>query len=183
MVSVSGRACVCKSGQKPTSPGPHGAVLYILVPGSDAVSSSKRACKAVVLARCSATEQVVRPLRLEVRPQNGKLERLYQKVHWNQQGLAKQHQVLGALSPEQLAKLYQHVNYNQQGLAEFVKSLTLEFEASGEQIATCTLTFSKLHNKNHDEQDSRSSKLCIMSGTNMFLPNPMHTSILFLAPA
>ncbi|KAH0339593.1 hypothetical protein KCU81_g7214, partial [Aureobasidium melanogenum] len=68
--------------------------------------------KAVVLAQCPAPDQAVRLFWEVITPQNNKLAVLYQKVA-----------------------------HNPQALANHVQSLTMNFEAPGEQLATCTLAF------------------------------------------
>lgn len=68
--------------------------------------------KAVVLAQCPAPDQAVRLFWEVITPQNNKLAVLYQKVA-----------------------------HNPQALANHVQSLTINFEAPGEQLATCTLSF------------------------------------------
>lgn len=88
---------------------------------------NERDLKAVVIANFfDASQQAVRLFWKDVTIQNGLLERLYQKIE-----------------------------HNQQGLADHITSLTMTFEAPGEQLATCSLVFPSLqtlkvvHNKRH----------------------------------
>lgn len=83
--------------------------------------------KAVVIANfLGASQQAVRLLWKDVTVENNLLETLYQKIE-----------------------------HNQQCLANHITSLTMTFEAPGEQLATCSLIFPSLqklkivHNKRH----------------------------------
>ncbi|KAK5999342.1 hypothetical protein QM012_005560 [Aureobasidium pullulans] len=84
--------------------------------------------RAVVLARCPASPQAVRLLWKDITPENGKL-----------------------------TTLYHNIEHNQQSLANHVQSITMLFEAPGEQLPTCSLMFPTLqrlrivHNKKHKD--------------------------------
>ncbi|KAH0365901.1 hypothetical protein KCU65_g5730, partial [Aureobasidium melanogenum] len=107
--------------------------------------------KNVVLGYCPAPEQAVRLLWEIVNPQNNKLAVLYQKVA-----------------------------HNPQALANHVQSLTINFEAPGEQLATCTLSFPCLqkikvtHNKRYleDAYEKTHAHLKTLVG-----PAPTHLEI------
>ncbi|KAH0336411.1 hypothetical protein KCU74_g2027, partial [Aureobasidium melanogenum] len=100
-----------------TLPMTHGALrVSRMLPGevwSQILSFlAEKDLKAVVLAQCPAPDQAVRLFWEVITPQNNKLAVLYQKVA-----------------------------HNPQALANHVQCLTMNFEAPGEQLATCTLSF------------------------------------------
>lgn len=114
------------------------------------VSDDEDTLEAVVGADCPASDEAERLLWNEVTPENGKLTRLYHDIE-----------------------------YDQQVLAGYIRSLTLQFEAPGEQLATCALAFSSLRELKivHNEKHQNAFNYTHASIRTLISPSLLHLEI------